>query len=240
MLGEGGRIEQVLANLLSNAIKYSPEGGTVGGARPGEGRVHAGLGDRPRPRHPARAAGADLPEVLPRRLVRHPRDRRHGPRARAVPRDRRGARRAASGSRASEGRGSTFWFELPSGRREGAGDTTGRVLVVEDDPAAAALMAEYLSLDGFRVEIALDRRARAGAGAGGAAGARLPRHGAARRASTAGRCSRSSARTRRRPRCPSSSAPRTTAATAPPRWARATSSRSRSAPSCCAPRWAGC
>jgi CheY-like chemotaxis protein len=50
-----------------------------------------------------------------------------------------------------EGSGSTFWFELPAARRGATG--TGRILVVEDDPAAASLMAEYLTGDGYDVEI---------------------------------------------------------------------------------------
>ena len=51
-----------------------------------------------------------------------------------------------------EGDGCTFWFELPSAWRASAADNRARVLVVEDDPALAALMAEYLGLDGFEVE----------------------------------------------------------------------------------------
>ncbi len=93
MVGDRNRIGQVIANLLSNAIKYSPAGGTVTiTATPREGfaRVQvtdSGLGI------PAVAAGAGLHALLPRRLVRHARDRRHRPRARALPRDRDRARR---------------------------------------------------------------------------------------------------------------------------------------------------
>ena len=43
--------------------------------------LRARAGDRHRPRHPGRPAGAGLHALLPRRLLRHPRDRRHRPRA---------------------------------------------------------------------------------------------------------------------------------------------------------------
>ena len=55
--------------------------------------LRARAGERLRPRHPRRAAGAGLHALLPRRLLRHARDRRHGPRARALPRDRDRPRR---------------------------------------------------------------------------------------------------------------------------------------------------
>src|SRR5207237_1375345 len=50
-----------------------------------------------------------------------------------------------------EEEGSTFWFELPAPDRRGTGSR--RVLVIEDDPAAAALLAEYVG-NGYEVEIA--------------------------------------------------------------------------------------
>jgi CheY-like chemotaxis protein len=50
-----------------------------------------------------------------------------------------------------EGEGSTFWFELPAARRGATGSS--RILVVEDDPSAAALMTEYLGTNGFEVEV---------------------------------------------------------------------------------------
>ncbi len=58
------------------------------------------------------------------------------------------------GFESTEGVGSTFWFELPSAWRASAADNRARVLVVEDDPALATLLAECLALDGLEVESA--------------------------------------------------------------------------------------
>ena len=64
---DGDKLGQVLAHLLDNAVRYSPAGGTVTvAARRRDDAVEVerrGRGDR----DPARGAGADLPQVLPRR-----------------------------------------------------------------------------------------------------------------------------------------------------------------------------
>jgi CheY-like chemotaxis protein len=52
-----------------------------------------------------------------------------------------------------EGEGSTFWFELPA-PQTGNGTDKRRVLIIEDDPAAASLLAEYIGGNGYAVEIA--------------------------------------------------------------------------------------
>jgi CheY-like chemotaxis protein len=53
-----------------------------------------------------------------------------------------------------EKEGSTFWFELPLGlRRNGHGPP--RILVIEDEPAAAALLVETLGGVGYTIETSL-------------------------------------------------------------------------------------
>jgi PAS domain S-box-containing protein len=151
MVGDRNRISQVMANLLSNAIKYSPAGGEVtvaASTQHGFSRISvtdSGVGiPAAQQQHvftkffrvdssDTRAiGGTGLGLALCREIVSA-----HGGRM---------------GFESAEGTGSTFWLELPTAWRGGAGTTRARVLVIEDNPAVTSLLTESLAPDGLDVE----------------------------------------------------------------------------------------
>jgi signal transduction histidine kinase/CheY-like chemotaxis protein len=146
VLGERDRIEQVLGNLLSNAIKYSPAGGRV--------RVTAELRDDA-VRVSVRDSGLGIPVAQQAQIftkffrVDSSDTRKIGGTGLglALCREIVEAHGGRIGFESSEGEGSTFWFELPVGPR--VHDQRPRALIVEDDPAAASLLAEHLKDLGF-------------------------------------------------------------------------------------------
>jgi signal transduction histidine kinase/DNA-binding response OmpR family regulator/HAMP domain-containing protein len=158
------KVRQMLLNLVSNAIKFTPAGGRVAvEAMREEGRVvlsvsDTGIGIAPDDQEHifeefwqvagvagvAAGRGTGLGLALTRRLAEL-----HGGRVWV---------------RSEPDRGSCFFLELPTGMTsdqlvEATQPRDGLlVLVIEDDPGAAALLVDTLRRDGYRTEVLADGR----------------------------------------------------------------------------------
>jgi PAS domain S-box-containing protein len=154
------RFRQILMNLVGNAIKFSPEGARVQLRARREGRfVQLGIHD----------GGPGIPEEK-RELIFHPFYRLPGKAAKAegtglgLPITRRLVELHGANLRLESqlGQGTHFFFELPAVDLpvprtvpRPADCAHQRILVIEDDPAAARLISAQLQTAGYVVEACL-------------------------------------------------------------------------------------
>ena len=147
---DGDLVCQVLVGLLGNAAAATPAGGRVvvthaGGERHGRARRRG-----QRARHRPAGSGEGLRAVL------HHARGRHRARPRGRPADRRGARRPHR-RRRRRGRRRALHGAVAGGR-----GVTARVLVVDDEPRVAEMIAAALGRAGHACEVVHVRRGRAG------------------------------------------------------------------------------
>src|SRR5205807_3274099 len=163
MLGDAGKVKQMLLNLVSNAIKFTPEGGSVSiGARRIKDTIEISVTD----------TGIGISESDLKSIFRefHQVDfgpgRKHEGTGLGLALTKRFALLHGGDVRAASrlNKGSVFTLSLPvragvppatetmaAAAKNGSGPI---VLVVEDDPAAAELLTRQLSAAGYRTEVA--------------------------------------------------------------------------------------
>lgn len=157
------RLEQVLSNLLSNAAKFSPTGETVEvaiGAQRDKVRIEIrdrgpGISREFRSRLFTKFSQADSSDA-----------RQKGGTGLGLAISKELVERMGGtiGVNSELGQGSVFYFELPAVHRDDLGEkpsaatesdgSTPRILVVEDDPDVAHLLAGILQQDGYHTDIA--------------------------------------------------------------------------------------
>jgi CheY-like chemotaxis protein len=151
LLGDRDRLVQVLTNLVSNAIKFSPRGGRVEirAEAPARDRVRISVADE----GPGIAA-AQLHKLFGKFQQLDSSDTRTlggTGLGLAISRAIVAEHDGTIGVESPEGRGATFWFELPRPKRtrpESQSRGGPRVLLAEDDVSFREIMAKQLGAIG--------------------------------------------------------------------------------------------
>ena len=167
LVGDRGRVRQVLYNLLSNAIKFTPEGGSIRvDATIVDGMVELAVSDtgtgiaaEDRERifeefsqvgeRAGRQQGTGLGLALARRLVEA-----HGGRLDVTSELGAGSRFTATFPRSEPAPATATITSLTSATAPAT--TEAEILVIEDDPSAVRLLRMYLEQDGYTVRAVSD------------------------------------------------------------------------------------
>jgi signal transduction histidine kinase/CheY-like chemotaxis protein len=176
LLGDGGRLSQVLGNLLNNAIKFCAEGSvTLAISMAGDG------GAAPRVRFEVVDTGIGIsPQVQARLFTAFEQGdssttRRYGGTGLGLSLSQQLVTRMGGEIRVESevGRGSRFWFELalstvdrpavPRAPSRTGGDRDERVLVVDDNPINLKVAEGLMRKLGYQVDTAADGREAVGA-----------------------------------------------------------------------------
>ena len=151
--GDADRLTQVVANLLSNAVKFSPRGGTV--------EISVASRDLGRHRLSVRDYGAGVPEAFRERIFSKF-AQADGSDTRqlggtglglAICREiveRHGGRISFD---SAPGQGATFHVDLPALSAERVGQSGARILICEDDPDSARMLADLGADIGLTADI---------------------------------------------------------------------------------------
>jgi len=160
LVADGAKVRQMLLNLVSNAIKFTPNGGRVlvKARRDGEW-VEISVAD-----NGVGIAKSDLKRLfiefqqIDSGLDRHPEGTGLGLALTRRFSELHGGRVDVE---SEQGKGSTFTLRLPADRRAAAAANPATapkgpplVLVVDDNPEAAEILARHLHSGGFRMEVA--------------------------------------------------------------------------------------
>jgi signal transduction histidine kinase/CheY-like chemotaxis protein len=154
LIGDAGRLRQVLTNLAGNAIKFTSRGSV---------EIRASLQDRDMLRFSVTDTGPGIGKADQARLFERFEQAGHDPRhgtglGLAISRELVKRMGGQMGVQSEEGKGATFWFTAAFRAQSSYENLALRVLVVDDSPVNLRVAAALLEKVGCRTRVASDGR----------------------------------------------------------------------------------